>query len=77
LVDDTEPPAEAHVPPFKHAEVGLLVSRAWDGCLSPDEEKWLERHLRECGECSKASARLLGFLIRMADALDEGRNPSA
>lgn len=71
-----EPAEEARMPPFKHGDVGLLVSRAWDGRLSPEEEKWLERHLRECPECSKASARFLGFLIRMADALDEDRNPS-
>jgi len=75
MVADPESPEGTPEPPFKHAEVSLLVSRAWDGCLSPEEEKWLEGHLRECPECSRASARLLGFLARLADALDEGRRP--
>jgi len=61
------------LPQFKHEDVGLLLSRAWDDDLRPGEAQWLAEHLRQCEECSTASKRFVSFLLRLEDQL--GKSP--
>jgi len=52
-----------------HDEIGLFVSAAWDGHLTPEENEALAKHLRECKECWDWSKRFLAFLARLEPTL--------
>ena len=62
-----------------HEQAALLISRAWDGELTCEEERQLEEHLRRCSQCAEHAARFYSFLRRMQRALerheDSGRLP--
>jgi len=61
--------ADRIVPRLLHDQVGVFMSRAWDGELSAEEAQALARHLRECRECWDWAKQFLDFLVRVGPAL--------